>query len=257
MRYCVAFSCLLVGLVVGLMLGGCSGPSMPHRELEGPEDGLLRRTSPENVLANLRVIYGIKDDLVSTPEDAYYWGGKYAELFHSDSGVFKFYFLPGEAPGGSPQGWWGIEDEVTSFTNLLSAVASGQVVDIRLEWTTRPSEPDSRVDPDSLELLHPDWRLIRVESILLDVDQGQVIYRVSDGLADFYLGPDPRDPALWVVTEWFDLQPYGASVLRLAEEGLDSPPRRCLERSRSARLWKSSHPAAPDWVEAGGGTTKE
>ncbi|KPJ60114.1 MAG: hypothetical protein AMJ46_08390 [Latescibacteria bacterium DG_63] len=204
MRHCAASYGFLAVLVLGIMLAGCSSPTTPRREPQGAEYGLLERTSPENVLTNLRIIYGDVDSLVVKAEDAHYWAERYEELFHPDSSVFKFHFVIGEEPPGTPDPWWGIRDEVASFDNLLSAVASGLVEDVRLDWFLHPCEPDDRVDPDSGELLHPDWEWIRVSSILLDVDFGDMIYRVTNGLADFYLSSDPADSTLWVVAEWFD-----------------------------------------------------
>ena len=201
------FFALLVAVMLGLMVAGCSSPSMPDRERQAVGDGLLQRTSPESVLWNLRMIYGEKDDLVNTIEDAHYWAERYRELFHPD---FKFYFLPGDAPPAFSEGWWDIDEEVAAFESLLVAVAMGDVEDIRLAWTVNPAVDDNRVDQYG-QPLHPGWRWIHVTSVLLEImeteEQG---WRVSNSCADFYFGEDPADATLWVVTEWWDREPWSS-----------------------------------------------
>jgi hypothetical protein len=209
MRYRLAFPAFLFALIFLLFSVGCWNPFKPKEKDPGNGNGngggeLLERTSPENVLNNLKVIYGEKDDIVNTTEDAHYWAEQYRELIDSTPGVFKFYFLPQEAPPNYPDGYWFAEDEVLSFEGLLNSVASGDVTDIDLEFTITPSVPDNRSDEHG-ELIHPDWRWTHIPSVLLDVtfSTGNT-KRVPGANADFYCGPDPANPDLWVITEWID-----------------------------------------------------
>jgi len=195
-------------LVLLLSLGGCSNPSEPGTKAPSL---LLARASPENVLADLKTIYNNRSNIVYRSRDTGFWVEKYRELFHPDPSVFRFYFEVADAPYCFPNGWWGIEDEVASFDSLFTRWAG----DIELSWTMEPSEPDQRVLPDSSRLLHPDWKYIRVTSYLLDLTGGENIYRAM-GTADFYFGPDPRNPKLWVITEWWDRTSAGFA------KGLDS-----------------------------------
>ncbi len=198
-------SSFLIGLTLVAVLAGCSGSTVPERRRAGAGSGLLERTCPENVLHNLRILYGSIDDAVRDSADAHYWAERYRELIHPDTSVFKFYFVPDDIPPYCPEGWWGVNDEVASFENLLTASASGYITDILLDWTLNPSEVDNRTDPDTGEFLHPEWRWVHVSSILLDVAfPNGLIKRVSGGLAEFYFSPDPAASTLWVLTEWID-----------------------------------------------------
>jgi hypothetical protein len=193
---------LTLGLAFALCLGGCSKPS----SIDKPEPGLqlVARTSPENVLYDLRSIYDGADALMKTEADTLYWAGMYGSLFHPDS--FKFYFIPADTPPQFPEGWWGFESEVASFENMLRRKVRGTLDDIKLDWVANLSEPDPRVG-------HTGWRLIQVSGILLDIVVGTTIYRVSNGAANFCLAPDPANPTLWVITEWWDESPASGSPL--------------------------------------------
>jgi len=206
---------LVLMLVLGLLLAGCWNPFSSDSDDDKDKDRepppfLLPRTSPENVLYDLRSIYAGADALVATDEDAVHWAEMYRTLFHPDS--FKFYFIPYDQPPSFPEGWWGPDDEVATFENMLKLKVSGVIDDIRLTWTVNPSEPDNRVSPIAPpQLLHPGWRHVFVTGILLDVVEGQTTHRVPNGTADFYFAPDPADSTLWVVTEWYDRPPIGGS----------------------------------------------
>ena len=211
---------LLTASLFLCLMAGCWPFDPPTDPGEDPPTGeLLPRTSPENVLNNLRVIYGEKDNIVNTLEDAHTWAEAYRTLFHPDS--FKFYFLPEDYnPTEYPEGWWGANEEVWSFENqLLKAKADGVVQDITLSWTVNASEPDNRLE-------HPTWRHIYVIGILLHVYEGEIDHKVGNGTADYYFAPDPVDPALWVITEWFDRQPVGGS-----------PPSRVSSAQGSSTTW--------------------
>jgi hypothetical protein len=162
-------------------MAGCwpfDPPTKPGKEQPTPE--LLDRTSPQNVLYNFRVIYGDKDNIVNTNEDAHTWAESYRTLFHPDS--FKFHFLPGDFNAQLwPEGWWGTNDEVASLEGMLRRKAAGEITDIQLSWTVNASE------------------------------------RVPSGTADFYFSPDPADSSLWVITEWQDIQPGGTTSFQSAE----------------------------------------
>ncbi len=201
---------LLAASLFLCLMAGCwpfDPPSKPDDD--PPTPPLLARTSPENVLFNLRVIYGDKDNIVNTNEDAHTWAESYRTLFHPDT--FTFWFIPGDQPPGQEETWWGLNEEVFSFEMLLKQKPAGVVDDITLSWNVNPSEPDLRFDPDTQDLLHPTWRHIYVIGILLDVIAGENTYRVPNGTADFYFAPDPANSSLWVITEWVDHQPVGGS----------------------------------------------
>ncbi len=170
---------------------------------------LPSRTSPGNVLFNLKAIYADMDNIVNTNEDAHTWAEAYRTLFHAAPDSFTFFFNPGDEPPGWPNTWWGLNDEVFSFEMLLKQRPAGVVDDITLSWNVGASEPDPRFNPDTQELLHPTWRHIYVTGILLDVRAGENTYHVPNGTADFYFAPDPANPELWVITEWHDHQPPG------------------------------------------------
>ncbi|UCF78246.1 MAG: hypothetical protein JSW03_09090 [Candidatus Eiseniibacteriota bacterium] len=205
MRHRLAFPAFFSAIILLLLLAGCWNPFKPPKEPNGNGGNgggeILERTSPENVLNNLRVIYSEKDAVVNTADDAHYWAEKYRELFDPE---FKFYFIPKDAPPDLPEPWWGRDGdpgEVVSFEALLNQIASGEIQGIELSWHVNPAVPDNRVE-------HPDWMWIHVGSVLLDVMKADGdILRVSNGEADFYFGADPADSTLWVVTEWWDRQP--------------------------------------------------
>jgi hypothetical protein len=111
---------LSISLLLLVFLAGCSDSVSPDTRDSVSVQRLLSRTSPENVLFNLRLIYGDKDGLVTTAEEAQYWAEEYRKLFHPD---FKFFFVPGDAPTDSfPEGYWGVENEVSSFEHMLLAI---------------------------------------------------------------------------------------------------------------------------------------
>ncbi|MCX5801347.1 MAG: hypothetical protein NTX17_08180 [Candidatus Eisenbacteria bacterium] len=196
----LAFFALTGVCVAFLFLAGCSESTKPRtRERES----LVARNTPENVLKDLRIIYSVMDDDVSTPEDAHSLALKYRELFHPD---FKFYFVPGDTPPGFPMGWWGRFDETAAFDSMMVYRAAGQLTDVKLSWSPAAPDSDNRVDPDTQLPLHPDWMYINVASVLLDLVAGQFTYRVSNGMADFWFAPDPADTTLWVIAEWQDRQ---------------------------------------------------
>jgi hypothetical protein len=202
---------LLTASLFLCLTAGCWNPFKPDKDDGGGGNTqeLLPRTSPENVLFNFRIIYGDKDNVVNTTQDANMWAENYRTLFHPDT--FTFWFIPGDQPPDIPDPWWGLNEEVTSFDSMLVYKAWGSIDDITLSWTINPSEPDVRFDPETQELLHPTWRHILVTGILLDVIAGVNTYRVPNGTADFYLAPDPANSTLWVITEWYDHQPVGGS----------------------------------------------
>jgi hypothetical protein len=198
---------LLVASLFLCLLPGC-WPFKP-KDTNGdipPQEELKPRTSPENVLYNLRIVYGDKDNIVNTDQDAHIWAETYRSLFHSAPDTFKFYFIPADTPPQFPEGWWGINDEVAGFENMLRSKVAGVTDDIQLTWSPGLSEPDARVG-------HTGWKHILVSGVLLDVIQGETIYRVSNGSADFFFAPDPNDPSLWVITEWWDKPPVSGSPL--------------------------------------------
>jgi hypothetical protein len=201
------FLALVVASIMGVVLSGCFDKSTKPKPRDC-QDCLLARTSPANVLNNLRVIYSVMDNNLNTiflPENVHTLVLKYRDLFDPQ---FKFYFVSGDAPPSFPQGWWGRDDEVAGFDTLMTKRALGIVTEIELSWSPGTAVPDSRLAPDPPYLpLHPDWMWIHVSSVLLDVVEGDHTYRVANGLADFYLGPDPADSTLWVITEWKDRQP--------------------------------------------------
>jgi hypothetical protein len=202
---------LALALALACLVAGCWNPFGPgdkkHKDDNTPPL-MPARTSPENVLFNLRVIYGDKDNIVDTAEDAHTLAQSYRTLFHPDT--FTFYFVTGDQPPGFPNPWWFLNDEVAGFDSLLTKRAAGIVDDVKLSWTVNPSEPDNRTGPQPPELLHPTWRHIYVTGILLDVVMGDNTWRVANGTTDFYFAPDPADSTLWVITEWYDHQPLGS-----------------------------------------------
>jgi hypothetical protein len=203
MRHRAAFLAFFIALALSLSLAGCS-PTEPERKRSGVGGGggwLLERTSPENVLNNLKVLWSDTDHRVLTPYHVHYWAEEYRELFDPR---FRRYIVSRGDTSGVPHSWWDLEAEVALFEELLNLVASGEVTDIDLEFPITPSEPDNRVDPDTGESLHPDWRWTHVLSVLLDVSfSSGNRKRVPGANADFYCGPDPSDPSLWVITEWW------------------------------------------------------
>jgi hypothetical protein len=218
------FLAVVAASTVGLVLSSCSEKSTKPKP-RSCQDCLVVRTSPANVLNNLRVIYSVKDNNVNTLEDAHSLARTYyRELFDPS---FKFYFLPGDVPPGQQEDWWGRDDEAASFDSLLTKRALGIISEIQLSWSPGAAMPDNRMDPGSPPaLLHPNWKWIHVTSILLDVvlPAGNG-YRVPLGLADFYFGPDPADSTLWVITEWWDRQP-------------DYSPSQSRSRSRVSMLYE-------------------
>jgi hypothetical protein len=197
------FLALVAASIVVLVLSGCLDKSTKPK-LQSCQDCLLARTSPANVLNNLRVIYSVMDNNLNTPEDAHTLALKYRDLFDPQ---FKFYFLPADAPPDYAEGWWGRDDEVAGFDTLMTKRALGIVNEVRLSWSPGAAVPDNRNSgPPDFVLLHPNWKWIHVTSILLDVVVGENTLRVANGLADFYFGPDPADSTLWVITEWRDMQ---------------------------------------------------
>ena len=209
MKRSFCFFSLLVSLFLVLSLAGCWNPFKPHTgNGDGtPTEELLPRSTPQNVLNNLRVIYGVMDNSVNTPEDAHNLALKYRDLFDPQ---FRFYFIYGEEPAIAPEGWWGKNDEVAGFDTLMTKRALGIVTEVQLSsWSPGAAVPDNRADPDPpYPLLHPDWLWIHVTSVLLDVVQGPNVLRVQNGLADFYFAPDATDSTKWVITEWRDIQTH-------------------------------------------------
>jgi hypothetical protein len=205
MKRIFCFFPLLVSLFLVLFLAGCWNPFKPHTgDGDGtPTEELLPRSTPQNVLHNLRVIYGVMDNNLNTPEDAHNLALKYRDLFDPQ---FRFYFLPGDVPPGLPEGWWGKNDEVAGFDTLMTKRALGIVTEIQLSWSPGAAVRDNRMEGDPPVLLHPDWMWVHVNSVLLDVVEGDHTYRVANGLAEFFCGPDPADSTLWVITEWRDVQ---------------------------------------------------
>ncbi|MFH0777477.1 MAG: hypothetical protein V2A71_02485 [Candidatus Eisenbacteria bacterium] len=208
--YLLVLSLLAVLLAASTVLGiGCSESTKPKPEPDNVDYlGIPLRTSPENVLAALRVIYSQKDNVVTSEEDAHFWAERYRDLFSPDT--FKFWFLPGDVPDPFPLGWWGTNDEIASFDSMLTAKARGTVTDIQLTWTVPAAVPDDRAG-DGGGLLHPNWMHIEARSILLDVVFENYTLRLPYGLADFYFSRDPRNLNLWVITEWIDREPPGWS----------------------------------------------
>jgi hypothetical protein len=200
------FLALVVASIMGVVLSGCFDKSTKPKPRDC-QDCLLARTSPANVLNNLRVIYGVMDNNLNTlflPEDAHNLALKYRDLFDPQ---FRFYFLPADVPPGLPENWWGKNDEVAGFDTLMTKRALGMVNEIRLSWSPGAAVPDNRVGGDPPVLLHPGWMWVHVNSVLLDVVEGNHTYRVANGLAEFYFAPDPADSTQWVITEWRDVQP--------------------------------------------------
>jgi hypothetical protein len=210
MRRIPWFFPVLIFLFSILFLAGC-WPFKPDKidkpPVTPPTEELLARTTPQNVLTDLRIVYSVRDDNLNTPQDAHALADEYRKLLHPD---FKFYFLPADVPPDLPDNYWLRDDEVAGFDTLETKRALGIVNQIQLSWTLGAAEQDTRVDPNPpYPFLHPDWLHIGVSSILLDVVQGTNTLRVFNGYADFYFAHDPADTTLWVITEWWDRQPAG------------------------------------------------
>ena len=216
---------LALVLIPGLLVPGCSGPGFPIvlPPEPPPAPSTLPRTTPENVLYNLRAIYDAADGSVTAVADTLEWGMMYGSLFHPDT--FAFHFVEGDQPPDYPDAWWGLAEEVHSFNSLLRSKALGIADDILLTWSLSQSEPDIRSGGNPPRLLHPTWRHVYVFNICLDVIEGATDYRVPNGTADFYLAPDPANPALWVITEWYDHEPTGGySPVRSSTRGTPLVP---------------------------------
>jgi len=215
MKRNLCFFPILLAFILLLSLSGCWNPFKPGEDPTEPptppQDQLLERTTPQNVLHNLKVIYADMDNNVNSPEDGHALAEKYRELFHPD---FKFFFVDGQQPPEfMDQNWWGrdgtgtVTGEVPAFDTLMTKRVLGIVNEIKLSWTPGPAETDNRTDPDGAPL-HPGWMHIHVNSVLLEVPAGSTLYIVQNGQADFYFAPDPNDPAkLWTISEWWDKQP--------------------------------------------------
>ena len=205
------FLLLIFVSVTCLILAGCSESTKPKPHGCDGSNCLLPRTSSAAVLQDLRVIYSVMDNNVTTPADAHALAAKYRELFHPD---FKFYFLPEDTPPDHLEGWWGRDNEAAAFDSLVTKRARGIVDEIQLSWSVGTAVPDDRVTdpppPESPQLLHPDWMHTHVTSILLDIIEGDMTYRLSNAVADFYFAPDPADSTLWLITEWYDRQTPGS-----------------------------------------------
>ena len=205
MKRSFCFVPLLSALVLVLLLAGCWNPFKPpisDNPGPGPTDEILPRTTPQNVLNNLRVYYSVKDNYLTSPEEAHSLARQYLEMLHPD---FKFYFLAGWVPPDLPENWWARDEESRSLDSLLTKRAQGIVNEIQLSWNLGPAQPDNRwTEPPNSVLLHPGWMHISANLVLLDVVVGEEIHRVNNGLADFYFAPDPADTTLWVISEWED-----------------------------------------------------
>jgi len=190
----------LSALALILLLSGCWNPFKPDtkdKPGDGPKEEILPRTTPQNVLNNLKVYYSVKDNTLTSAAEAQAIVQEYRTILDPN---FKFYFLSADVPPNYPLGWWGKEPEAISLDSLLTRRALGNVNDIQLSWNPGPAEPDNRVGAP------PRGMHIKVNLILLDVIQGDVTYRVNNGVADFYFAPDPTDTTLYVITEWYDRQ---------------------------------------------------
>ena len=209
MKRSFCFVPLLSALVLVLLLAGCWNPFKPpiiDNPGNGPTDEILPRTTPQNVLNNLRVYYSVKDNYLTSPEEAHSLAREYWKtLLHPD---FRFYFLAGYVPPDLPENWWARDEESRSLDSLLTMRALGVVNEIQLSWNPGPAQPDNRMTspppPEVPVPLHPGWMHIHVNLVLLDVTEGENIHRVNNGVADFYFAPDPADTTLWVISEWED-----------------------------------------------------
>jgi len=148
------------------------------------------------------------DNDVNTANDAHALASMYRTLFHPD---FRFYFVDGQQPPEfADANWWGRDSsgvglmgEVPAFDTLMTYKAAGFVSDVRISWTPGSAVPDNRMGDGGL--LHPGWKWIHVNSILLEVQANTTLYMVPNCEADFYFAADPADTTLWVITEWWDL----------------------------------------------------
>lgn len=176
-------------LLAPLLLWGC--PFSTERDGDGgtvePPEEYKARTSPENLLHNLRVAYKQKDY------------EKYVELFAED---FTFVFNPLDAQNDSldiPDSW-GLEQEKEAHRKLFSAP---DIEDIILEW-----RPDPQLPPD---FENADTKII-VRNITLEVTQrlpsGEPLFLQVAGDAWFHFRKGDETTAegdtIWEVVWWED-----------------------------------------------------
>jgi hypothetical protein len=182
---------LAVGLVVIAGLSGCSEKYIPPPP-PPPPDSFLSRTSPENLLWNLRVAYEQRNF------------EEYVLLLSQD---FTFIFLPEHAGNDSldiPDSW-GLEQEWDSHRNFFRAP---DVEDIKLDWTPGPRLPPDRANADTK---------IIVEDAFLEVDQrlenGDILHIQVRGDAWFHFRKSDVTTAegdtIWEIVWWEDKAGWG------------------------------------------------
>jgi hypothetical protein len=173
-----------------------------------PPTNYKEQTSPENVLWNLQVAYRrYRTDIA-----------EYAKLLHPE---FLFYFQPNDARDLG-QDYWNRDVDSTQTGALFDAQAVTRI-DINLTYgSAAPVSPGSdtlkiRVNPTFLEVDE------------LDEDQGVTItWRVSGDIQDMFFVQSDRDPSIWEIVEWRDIDGGGGSTGLLETAAQDSPadPRR-------------------------------
>jgi hypothetical protein len=152
----------------------------------------LSRTSPENLLENLRLAYEHKDF------------EEYVLLFSED---FTFVFRPEDAGNDSLDipASWGLEQERQAHWNMFRAP---DVEDIKLEWSVGP-----RLPPD---FDNADTKII-VQDIFLEVDQrletGDILHIQARGDSWFHFRKSDVTTAegdtIWEIVWWEDKLGWG------------------------------------------------
>jgi hypothetical protein len=199
------WSCGILAAAVLCLVAGCDDSTKPKDEDTGPT--YQARTSPQNLLANLKLAY---EERELTPYDS---------LLATE---FEFYFSEEDQRIAEKLTR---NEEITVHENMFS---STQVEDITLTF----SLGDLALDTNEPDPAHPGqflWTLTatNVDLVLRVTRDGMTtFYDMEDGIEQFWFREeswtDAHGNAIWMIVKWrelTDLIPDGAARTMAVEEG--------------------------------------
>jgi hypothetical protein len=190
----------LVPMLTAFLAGaGCIfSPDEEPTPQPTPEE-LKPRTTPDNVIADLEIIYNDKVRSATERRELY------QSLLPPDGvppgNAFLFHFQPADIIAHQLPESWPKDEEIAAHDRIFHAQDNGQIYSLELRVTRNPA-----ADLNPPQVGREGWKEIFATNVYLrlmfNVDDG---LEVNGGQAEFLFAPPDTTTGLFVINDWTDL----------------------------------------------------